>query len=91
MPWLDYKRNQVTFDRSWNPSHGHLQAVGIPKAVANVSVPNLVGLTKAAAITALSAVNLGHNDCGGVSATATSQTPIAATLVPKGYSVNVFY
>jgi hypothetical protein len=56
--WLDFKRNMVVFGRSGNPDGIHLQTVGIPKAVANRTVPNIVGMTYPNAQAALTAVGL---------------------------------
>jgi hypothetical protein len=58
MGWLDFKRNMVVFGRSGNPDGIHLQTVGIPKAVADRTVPNIVGMTYPNAQAALTAVGL---------------------------------
>ena len=88
--WLDFKRNMVVFGRSGNPDGIHLQTVGIPKAVANKTVPNVVGLSYSAAQTAITAVQLSMSATGNIaSGNVLSQSPVAGTVVPKGYSVVV--
>jgi beta-lactam-binding protein with PASTA domain len=86
--WLDFKRCMVVFGRSGNPDGIHLQTVGIPKAVANRTVPNIVGLTYANAQQNLTALQLSMSATGNIAVgNVVSQSPVAGAVVPKTYSV----
>ena len=88
---LDLKRCEVNSGPNGNPENGILQTVGIPKAVLNISVPNIVGMTRVNAIAACTAVNLGCFQLGGAGATVNSQSPAAGAQVAKGFAVNAIY
>jgi hypothetical protein len=61
------------------------------KAPATVTVPNVVGMTLAAATAALAAVTLGIEVFGDSSQVASAQSPIAGAIIPGNSAVNVIF
>jgi hypothetical protein len=90
---LNFRRNVNAIiganpDRIWPHV---LSTKGINKPVFNISTPNVVGMTLAAANAALAAVNLGSSSTGDTTQVATSQSPVATTMVAVTSTVNVKY
>lgn len=92
MTSFNYARNVNVFQPAKNPDKGTLQRVGIGKAVANISVPSLLGQTLAQAQTTLATLGLGISHTGLDTGTTVvvTQSPVAATMVPKGTTVGVY-
>jgi hypothetical protein len=74
-----------------NPDRARLKTKTIAKAVANRTVPNIVGMALAAAQSACTAVQLGLTTFGDTSTTVVTQSPIATTVVPANSSVDALF
>ena len=81
---MDFKRNVVSFTRN---DFGTPQAVGLPKFTQ--TVPNVVGLTQAAAITALQGVNLILGQVTLTTGVVTAQNPASGAKANKFAPVNI--
>ena len=89
---LNYKRNVNLFNKGNPDRDDHvLNTIGIGKAVINVLVPNVVGMSLTSATAALTLAGLAIHAFGDTTAVAVSQSPAANATVAPHSTVNVVF